>query len=242
MGYKNIITDMDDTLLPCGRFYVAVQNEFGEFQAKRTGLPADVCINVFKGIDLACIGLPAAFNRDRFPGSFKAASYALDAISGITSDQEAAHKSWLIGDSVFAAPYDLFDGVARVLAAYREAGFRLFLLTKGDEEVQNIKIERNQLRSIFEQNEIYIVGKKNSDNVHRIIAEHNLNPAETISVGDSLRDDVGAALEAGIGAVYVHKNANKSWAYENTGNSHQPTFTVDFFTDLPTIIPYENAV
>jgi putative hydrolase of the HAD superfamily len=235
MKYQNIICDMDDTLLPCGPFYVKAQKDFAEFQNERTGLPHETCLDLMKHIDLVSITLPNAFNRERYPRSFKAASYVIDMLANDgTLDIEAAHKSFDIGNSVFSAPYDLFEGVQKALEILKVNGYNLFLLTKGDENIQNEKIDRNSLRDIFTPDHIYIVPKKNGQNIVRIIREHDLDPKETIMVGDSLRDDVGSAIEAGISSAWVHENANKSWAYENT--DHTPTYTIDHFPEIITVV------
>jgi putative hydrolase of the HAD superfamily len=237
--YKNIIFDMDDTLMPCGPFYTRTQEDFGYYQHFRTGLDEKVCKDVLKNIDLTSIVLPGSFNRERFPRSFRAASYVLDTILGRELDQRAAYISYSIGDSVFDAPYILFEGVYDMLAAYQNSGFQLFLFTKGDQTVQREKILRNSLEQFFPDPNVMIVDRKHGGLLSNIVAERELTPDETIVVGDSLRDDVGSAHQAGLHSVWVQKTANKSWAYENTENHLHATYVIDYVTKLPTVIPVE---
>lgn len=234
--YKNLIFDMDDTLLLCGKYYIECREEFGRFQFERVGIDPKIVDKMFNDFDLACTQLPNAFNKERYPRSFAAISAALDIVLGNAPDEEAAHRSYVIGYSVFDAPYELFPGVKEMLAEYKANGKRLFMCTKGDVSVQTRKINIHKFHDIFEPDHIYIVPKKDGKVFEQIMADHHLDPSETIMIGDSLKDDIGGAHAAGIVAVHVADPNKPVWAYDDGKNT--PEWRITNITDLSTIIPF----
>lgn len=234
--YQNLIFDLDDTIIRCGHYYAKAKTEFVQFSYERTGLPPAMIETLLNDIDLSCTALPNGFNRERYPRSFRAASNVLDIIRGVPVDATAGDKSFEIGDSVFSAPYEMFDGARDVLTKYKSTGHRLFMCTKGDDEVQQRKIDIHSLTDLFESPRIYIVGKKTPETVQKILSDHQLIKESTVFIGDSLRDDVGSAIKAGIDSVWINKPDRHVWAYENN-QDHRPTHILERITELPSIIP-----
>lgn len=230
----NLVFDLDNTLCDCSIFYKQKQNEFARYQAARTGHSEEFCLELLKKIDITFTSTPEGFSKNRFPRAFAAASSTLDIMMGLPVNDEAAQHSWYIGDSVFNEPYPLFDGVFDMLTDYRNAGYRLFLLTKGDYSVQISKVVRNKLDDIFAPGHIYVVPKKTGRELGQVVKDHNLVLEETVMIGDSLRDDIGSAKELGMASVLV-EDATGTWDYEN--QKHEPTCFIKKVTELPTIIP-----
>ena len=231
MKYENVIFDMDDTLLDCSPFYLKCKQDFIADASRRTGIDVDVVGKILDGIDVACTNLPHGFGKERFPRSFAATSAVLDIILGNKVNADAADQSYLLGDSVFHAEYPLYPGVYERLDLLKNVlGFNLFLCTKGDYDVQNRKIIKNGLDKIFETDHIYIVPKKTGAELTRILQDHSLNPETTLMIGDSIRDDVGSALDAGITSVWVQNYGKRSWAYED--KNHEPHHVIPIVTDI----------
>lgn len=230
---NNLIIDMDDSLLLCSPYYVNCLEEFATLQSERTGISNGVCRKILDSIDLCCTELPDGFNSERFPRSFEAASIVLDIVRNVGIDFVAARRSYEIGESVFAAEYPLFEGVEETLQLYQDSGFNLFLYSKGDPKVQWPKFNKNGLMKYFTKSHVHFVPKKTKEEMEHIINHHFLDKAETIVIGDSIRDDIGSAHAAGLMAI--HLTAMKpSWKYENGQNT--PDFAIEHFRELPTII------
>lgn len=226
---------MDDTLLLCSPYYVKCLEEFSKFTAERTGLTEKMCRDMLNAVDLVSTQMPDAFNAARFPLSFEAASVTLDIIRNQGIDFQSARKCYEIGESVFDAPYPLFEQVEDTLHLYNHAGYNLILCSKGDPKVQlPNKFYRHRLDRFFPLDNVHIVQKKDEEEMRKIIAAHNLNVNETIMVGDSIRDDVGMAHAVGMKAVHVSK-MKPTWAYENGKN--EPDYTIEQFKDLPKVLP-----
>lgn len=235
--YKNLIFDLDDTILKCGIYYSQCKQRFIQFSHLRTGIKKELIEKILDDLDLTCTSLPNGFGKERFPRSFAAASSALDVIIGHPVDVLAAEQSYMIGNTVFAAEYEPYDNAIETLESYKNAGFNLFLCTKGDIDVQMNKIKSHGLQKLFDSDKIYIIQKKTPLVLTEIMFNHNLVETETVMIGDSIRDDVGSAIGAGIDSVWISNTSKPKWSYENS--DHVPTNSVLSLELLPTVIPIQ---
>ena len=114
-----------------------------------------------------------------------------------------------MGQLVLEPPIEFLDGVTETLPWLGER-FRLFLLTKGDQEVQVSKLERSGLAHHFEG--VHVVQEKDDEVLKGLMVDYGLQPEMTWMVGNSPRSDINPALEVGIGAVHIpHSN---TWSFE----------------------------
>jgi putative hydrolase of the HAD superfamily len=95
---------------------------------------------------------------------------------------------------------ELVPGVADTLT---DLGRRhdLLLLTKGNTEEQQRKIDASGLGHHFRQT--YIVMEKNVEVYRQVVAEHGLVPTNTWMIGNSPKSDILPARAAGMNAVYI---------------------------------------
>lgn len=233
-----LIFDLDNTLVECGKYYLEAQDAFAAEVDQLFGLQPGIALSMLKAIDLECTKLPNAFARDRFPRSFDAAYAALAIAVGRPISQNRRAKVRQIGDAVFDAPYTAYRGIKTVLRQYRAAGWRLVLCSKGDNEVQLRKLRINNLDQFFTPSTTYITLKKSADLLRTILEEQEADLARTWYVGDSMRDDIGPALEVGIGAIRV-AGTTKGWAYEN--ENHSPTLEIADVNELVSWLPLDHA-
>jgi putative hydrolase of the HAD superfamily len=104
------------------------------------------------------------------------------------------------GEQIRAQPLQLLEGVEETLT-YLSPRHDLFLLTKGDNEEQKLKIERSGIEEYFKQ--VVIVPEKDVTTYRRIVSEFQIDPDRTWMVGNSPRSDINPALAAGLSAVYI---------------------------------------
>ncbi|RAJ69689.1 putative hydrolase of the HAD superfamily [Streptomyces sp. Amel2xB2] len=110
---------------------------------------------------------------------------------------------------------ELIPGVAETLAALGER-HDLLLLTKGDPEEQQRKIEMSELAHHFR--EIGIVPEKDDATYRRFIGTHGLDPAVSWMIGNSPRSDILPARRAGMNAVFIpHQH---TWSLEHGELDH----------------------
>jgi putative hydrolase of the HAD superfamily len=103
----------------------------------------------------------------------------------------------------------VIDGVPETLAALA-ARHDLLLVTKGDREEQQVKIDMSGLAGHFR--ETVIVAHKTPDTYRDLVADHRLDVARTWMIGNSPRSDIVPALAAGLRTAYVPHPA--TWALE----------------------------
>jgi putative hydrolase of the HAD superfamily len=124
-------------------------------------------------------------------------------------DEEVAAAVRETGMMPASYPIVLLDGVEETLEQLASR-HRLLLLTKGDQAVQEDKLERSGLGSFFD--EVHVVPEKDVVVFQELLERHDLQPERTWMVGNSPRSDINPAVEAGLGAVYVpHPN---TWTLE----------------------------
>ncbi len=106
---------------------------------------------------------------------------------------------------------ELMPGVAEVLAALGRR-HDLYLLTKGDQEEQQAKVQASGLAHHFRS--VHIVPEKDAAVYLAVTAEHGLDPRQTWMIGNSPRSDILPARAAGLNAVYIPHAS--TWALEHS--------------------------
>src|SRR6266568_5921860 len=99
------------------------------------------------------------------------------------------------GMQVASHPIHLIEGVKETLT-YLSRRHDLFLLTKGNLDEQEPKVERSGVKDFFR--EVVVVQEKDVITYHRLIELFRLAPAESWMIGNSPRSDINPALAAGL--------------------------------------------
>jgi putative hydrolase of the HAD superfamily len=136
------------------------------------------------------------------------------------------------GERLRSQPLQLLDGVRDTLD-YLSARHDLILLTKGDVEEQQLKVERSGMVGFFRQ--VVIVPEKDVATYHRVISEVGVDPQHTWMVGNSPRSDINPALAAGLKAVYIPHPHTWHLEHEEVQNAGEGrVLTLSTFADLRT--------
>jgi putative hydrolase of the HAD superfamily len=105
----------------------------------------------------------------------------------------------------------VIEGVRPTLEILARRDYRLIVLTRGIEHEQRAKLMRSGLSDFF--SEIRIVSRKDADTYRAAARElGDAAGAALCMIGNSLRSDVGPALEAGWRAIHVP--APTAWAHD----------------------------
>lgn len=106
----------------------------------------------------------------------------------------------------------------------------LLMLTKGDVTEQQTKIDLSGFGRHFRR--IVIVPEKTTEVYVELVAAECLDPARTWMIGNSPKSDIGPALAAGLGAVFI-PNVN-TWAMEHDelDESAERLLQLERFADL----------
>ncbi|GAB4031387.1 HAD family hydrolase [Spirosoma gilvum] len=106
-------------------------------------------------------------------------------------------------------PIDVLDGIPEVLDTLSR-NFDLMLLTKGDLFDQESKIARSGLGHYFKHMEI--VSEKNEQAYQRVLQKYNVQPADFIMIGNSLKSDILPVVH--IGGHAIHIPYSITWIHE----------------------------
>lgn len=98
-----------------------------------------------------------------------------------------------------------FDWVSQTLAALREAGYRLAVISNADGRAQQIMIDLGLIRhlEIVIDSEVVGVAKPHRAIFDLALEQLDLRPEEAIYVGDLFYIDVWGANQAGLGAIHL---------------------------------------
>lgn len=226
-----LILDADDTLWESNVFYEEATDAFAERMA-REGFDPQRARETLDQIERKRVPI-YGYAPQEFTRSLVLTYQYLCQEDGRIPRPEVEAEVEAIGQRVVEYPIILLDGVAETVAALSRH-CRLFLLTKGDPQVQRSKVERSGLASYFEA--IHIVPEKGPETLWDLLAHHNLDPRRTWMVGNSPRSDVNPALAVGIGAIHIPYH--RSWSFEEVPvTDPERVITLNRFADLLQIFP-----
>ncbi len=221
-----LILDADDTLWENNVFYEEATDAFTERMA-REGFDPQRARETLARIEHERVPI-YGYAPQEFARSLVLTYQHLCQEDGRPPRPEVEAEVEAIGNRVVEYPIILLDGVAETVAAL-SCRCRLFLLTKGDPQVQRSKVERSGLAPHFEA--IHIVPEKGPDVLRDLLARHNLDPRRTWMVGNSPRSDVNPALAVGIGAIYIPYH--RPWSFEEVPVADpERVITLHRFADL----------
>jgi putative hydrolase of the HAD superfamily len=115
-------------------------------------------------------------------------------------DEEKHRRIVSFADSIATAEIELLPKVAETLQSLAER-HELHVITKGDADEQNDKLDRSGLRPFFTQ--IEVVTEKSAAAYRALARRHRLDGDHTWMVGNSPRSDINPSLAAGLNAVFI---------------------------------------
>jgi len=198
MDRLTLILDADDTLWENNVFYEEAIAAFAECMAGE-GFDREEARQTFNCIEHERV-LLVGYAPEEFVRSMVIAYRALCQQHGCQPRLAVEREVETLGRRVIEYPIVLLDGVGESIPRLHRY-CRLLLLTKGDRQAQQSKVDRSGLAAYFEA--VHIVPEKDVQVLHSLLQRHRLDPQRTWMVGNSPRSDINPALAAGIGAVYI---------------------------------------
>lgn len=194
--------DLDDTLMKCGKDYVAAKQQFAESVAQQSNLTSEKALEEFERVDHKNVE-KHGLSMDRFPESMKTAYQSL--VENPTAE-DIQHVSD-IGYNVFKsveeyAERGFMDGAEDILSQLRDREFELHLITAGDKQVQQKKIDGLGLERFFTETHVVPMGTKD-EKLSELVEKTDYTREEVYLVGNSTSSDIDAAITAGVQGVYI---------------------------------------
>jgi putative hydrolase of the HAD superfamily len=140
-----------------------------------------------------------------------------------------------IGEKIQTTVPDLREGALETLSRISEH-HTISLLTRGDENLQNMKVKKHNLDEYF--CDVEVVTEKREEDFKSLAKKHGFPLKSTWSVGDSPKWDVNLALKAGLNAVLVeYSHSEYEWSHEGRGNGiSNNAYYVESISEVPDII------
>lgn len=206
---QTLICDADDTLWECNTYFEQAIHRFMEF-LHAEHLSREEIREVLD-----------TFERKNGYGARAFAKSMVETFRELATENDPGDEERIeqLGLAILETEMEPIHGVAKTLAALRPHHC-LLLFTKGDEEEQQIKINRSSLSDFFEFH--IIAADKTVDTYSEIIANLQLDPASTWMIGNSLKSDIQPALQAGLHAIYVPNP--HTWHMEHTEFEHDESW------------------
>jgi putative hydrolase of the HAD superfamily len=212
MKPQTILFDLDDTLIHCNKYYDLVIAQYVDqmqawFGAHR--LNAAEVKQKQLHFDMNQVHLHG-FSVEHFPQSFvDTYLYYSHLIGRLPMDKEM-HVLTRLGHSVFECEIEPYPDMVETLTDLQRAGHHLVLYTGGADEIQRKKIKAMQLETFFDER-VFIRRYKNTEALEEILLTERYDRTKTWMIGNSLRTDVGPAIELGINSIHV--SAFTEWEY-----------------------------
>ena len=237
---KTFIFDLDNTLMYNFHDYSAPLLDFAKLVITRIcprSPDVPTILNLQADIDARNVK-KMGFRKERFPLSMKETYKEIANTLGV-KDPEGEEIAYKIGTQAFSLEkwkkQGLVEGAEETIKYLQMQNDRLILLTKGDEEIQRMKIKANDLESLFGEENIHIVPFKNEESILSLMK--GTNPENVWHVGNSIKSDIIPAIKAGVGAIYIPL---ETWKYEKQHNGlpkYNRLIKLDEISEIKDIYP-----
>lgn len=226
-----VVFDGDDTLWSTEPLYDRARAA-ARAEVVRVGLDGDAWERIERRVDVENVQR-LGFSTERFPLSCVQAYEQLADFGGVPRDPEVSRRVRSAARIVFDQDPPLVPGAREAIQALRERGAKLALLTKGDHDLQERRVERSGIADLFDV--IRIVPEKPASVFREIVALLGVKPKDAWSVGNSIRSDIVPAIESGLRAVWIEAHV---WEHERFEGSfrHDRMIAIRDVSDLPEAI------
>lgn len=205
---KAILIDMDNTLIETQLLYAEAHLGLARFIAGLAPHDIDAVVAVTKKNEVALFA-QYGYGAELLPQAFELTlkHYVSDA----TPDEIRYARE--LAMTVFRTEAQLKEGVAEAIECLADH-FPLYLVTVGDDKVQNDRIAALPFRHLFAGT--FVVSEKDVAAYERVLEAIALEPHETIMIGDSIRSDIIPTVTLGMSAIYIE--ADNWHAHEAQGH------------------------
>lgn len=206
---QTLLLDADDTLWENNVYFERAFEDFVAFLNHDRLTPDEVraVLDQFERQNMAA---------ERYGSRAFAASLAdtWREITGSTDDAELRTVE-RFGLDILELEFELMDDVEETLTVLHEH-HDLLMVTKGDREEQQRKIDRSPVSQFFDEH--IIVPEKHAGTYRELADSRGLDATRTWMIGNSPRSDIFPALEAGLNAILIPHEM--TWHLEHAEQEH----------------------
>lgn len=213
---KAVLLDLDDTLTDRVSMFSAFAVDF--IKDNYPGATGEKFASALKIL----------YDIDYDPSMYRPKSFNVFArrtgLSGPPADELLRY--W---NKRFSTYMIVFDGVFGLLRGFRKRGLKVALVTNGDSELQNNKIDAAGLRDEFD---VIVIGgdypfEKPDTRIFRIALEKlGVDPYDAVFIGDNPVNDVIGSQNAGLTDIWMDRLGQTDM------HGAKPTYTVHSIKEL----------
>lgn len=225
-----IAFDLDDTLVPAGHLYREAIWECGRIITRALGHRSPTVRKLMQFHEQLDIRLTEQFGyrHERFPKGWVQAYHHFCFEAGVEPDPVIeshvvrAAQLFMVGD------FNPVPDAPAVLAELSRRGHRLHVVTRGERDLQERKLDQSGLRSLFASIHVVEIGTKHD--ALRALMQHQ--PGPFVMVGDGRRSDIRPAIDVGMHAVWFR--GGDPWEHLDEALDPSLHYTID---SLPELVP-----
>lgn len=234
------VFDLDNTLAECSENYVRSNSLFvAKILEHLPHLSPEAIRTKFGAVDKERY-LTLGTHPGRHSGSMVETARFFFQESHHPFPDHLAHELEAIGQAVFTADYTPYPGALELLTTLRQRGCRLAICTKGDQAIQEYKLERHNYRSYVDA--VHICHPKTSSDL--LMAAEMAAPegwGELIVVGDTRKDEIQAGQILGALTIWItNPTLNPSWDYDAAHDHIVSDFTLPTIKDVAPLLIKHN--
>lgn len=217
MKPQALLIDLDDTLIEYSVYYEEATKKFIDFLNHSTLQPPQIqsILDAIDGYGVATF------------------IHALQTVYLQLAERAIEEKDMLyvrqLGKDILNQPVQVRSGVAETLE-YLFESYPLTLLTKGERNEQEQKIQKSGLAQYFQ--EIIITTEKSTTLYHQIVSASHREAQATWMIGDSPKSDVVPALLAGLQVAFIPHPRTWSREIQEIPDETERLLVLKQFSDL----------
>lgn len=210
-----LLFDLDDTLIYTHRVFLQVTAEIID-RMEELGIIDDNLYYTLDSFDQELVEEEQSFSMDIFPRAVgKTYDFYCQKL-GLEYNEQIANELNEIAWGIKTIRYEAVEGAEKLLSQlYAKGCFQIYIVTRGDEEVQKKKIKDNNFDKYIDG--IYVVPNKNTEIYQKIILENGFTKENTWIIGNSLKAEIMPAQQLGIKCILTDVT-KENWNYENIPN------------------------
>ena len=219
--------DADDTLWVNEPYYREAEGRFVDL-VKAYGVEGDIAGELFR---------TEITNLELYGYGIKAFMLSLvECAIGLTRGKvEATTISEIIaiGKDMLRRPIELLEGIKSVLEVLAPR-YRLIVATKGDLLDQEGKMKRSSIAGYFHH--IEVMSDKQEEHYVQLLRHLDIEPAQFLMIGNSLKSDIIPPLN--MGSLALHVPFHTTWAHEEVDEDpvSERFFRVEKISEVPALL------
>ncbi|NYF80276.1 HAD family hydrolase [Granulicella arctica] len=192
---QTLLIDADDTLWENSIYFERAISAFISYLDHRVHTPEEVRghLNATERATIAAHGYGLASFR-------RSLTLCFEQLTDVPLTEEKQRRIHSFAQSIAEQEIELLPGVAETLADL-STRHRVLLVTKGNPEEQQDKLQRSGLAPFF--SEVEVLPEKHDDAYRSLAAKHACDAATTWMIGNSPKSDINPALAAGLHAIFI---------------------------------------